>query len=59
MDAIEKLSQKIDALLEIRQRLEQENLALKKELENERHKNNLVLGKVNDLLQKIDTEISP
>ncbi len=58
MDAIEQLSQKVDSLLEIKQRLEQENLSLKKELENERHKGNLVLGKVNDLLQKIDNEMS-
>jgi hypothetical protein len=58
MDAIGKLSQKVDTLLEIKQTLEQENLTLKKELENERHKSNLVLEKVNDLLQKIDNEIT-
>ncbi len=58
MDAIEQLSQKIDALLEIKHSLEQENLTLKKELENEHHKSNLVLEKVNDLLQKIDNEIT-
>lgn len=58
MDAIGKLSQKVDTLLVIKQKLEQENLTLKKELENERHKSNLVLEKVNDLLQKIDNEIS-
>ncbi len=57
MDAIEQLSQKIDALLETKQSLENENLSLKKELEHERHKNNEVLGKVNDLLQKIDNEL--
>lgn len=57
MDAIEQLSQKIDALLESKQSLENENLSLKKELEQERHKNNAVLGKVNDLLQKIDHEL--
>ncbi|MFO7728551.1 MAG: hypothetical protein R6X11_09490 [Desulfonatronovibrio sp.] len=57
MDAIEQLSQKIDALLETKQSLENENLSLKKELEQERHKNNEVLGKVNDLLQKIDNEL--
>jgi hypothetical protein len=57
MDAIEKLSQKVDVLLKIKQTLEQENLTLKKELESERHKSNLVLEKVNDLLQKIDNEI--
>ncbi|WP_028574103.1 hypothetical protein [Desulfonatronovibrio hydrogenovorans] len=56
MDAIEQLSLKIDDLLEIKHKLEQENLVLKKDLESERHKNNLVLGKVNDLLQKIDDE---
>lgn len=57
MDAIEKLSQKVEALLKIKQSLEQENLSLKKELENERHKGNQVLEKINDLLQKIDHEI--
>ncbi len=57
MDAIEKLFQKVDALLKIKQTLEQENLTLKKELESERHKSNQVLEKVNDLLQKIDNEI--
>jgi len=57
MDAIEQLSQKIGTLLEIKQRLEHENISLKKELENERQKNNLVLEKVNDLLEKIDHEM--
>lgn len=57
MDAIEQLSQKIEALLASKQSLEKENLSLKKELEQERHKNNAVLGKVNDLLQKIDNEL--
>lgn len=57
MEAIEQLSQKVEALLENRQELEKENLSLKKELEQERHKSNAVLGKVNDLLQKIDNEL--
>ncbi len=58
MEAVEKLIQKVESLLEIKQRIEQENLSLKKELENERHKSNQVLERVNDLLQKIDDEIS-
>ena len=58
MDAIEQLCHKVEALLDIKQKLEQENLSLKKELENERHKSNMVLGKVNGLLQKIDNEIA-
>ncbi|MFP4397337.1 MAG: hypothetical protein ACLFPY_04515 [Desulfonatronovibrio sp.] len=57
MDAIEQLDQKVEILLESKQSLEKENLSLKKELEQERHKNNAVLGKVNDLLQKIDNEL--
>ncbi|MFP4083375.1 MAG: hypothetical protein ACLFP9_01020 [Desulfonatronovibrio sp.] len=57
MDAIEQLAQKVEILLESKQSLEKENLSLKKELEQERHKNNAVLGKVNDLLQKIDNEL--
>ncbi|MCA1743257.1 MAG: hypothetical protein ABR542_00260 [Desulfonatronovibrio sp.] len=58
MEAIEQLIKKIDDLLELKILLEQENLSLKKELEEERQKNNLVSEKVNDLLTKIDAEIS-
>lgn len=58
MEAIEQLTKKIDDLLELKILLEQENLSLKNELEEERQKNNRVSEKVNDLLAKIDAEIS-
>lgn len=58
MDAIEQLSAKIDALLEEKKKLQQDNDSLRQELESERRKRSQVLDRVNDLLQKIDTEIS-
>lgn len=58
MDAIEQLTKKIDDLLEFKILLEQENQSLKNELEEERQKNDRVAEKVNELLAKIDAEIS-
>ncbi len=54
MEALTKLSQKIDGLLSRVSKLEEENRDLRKALEEEQQKNEAVLGKVDELLQKME-----